>query len=57
MNADAPVLNRISQRTIGGALTVANTLECGFLEKVYETALAHELRSSTWATRPSPSFG
>ena len=46
MNADVPVLNRISQRTIGCALTVANTLGCGFLEKVYENALAHELRQA-----------
>jgi len=46
MNADAPVLNRISWRTIGCALTVANTLGCGFLEKVYENALAYELRQA-----------
>src|ERR1700752_4548599 len=46
MNADVPVLNRISQRTIGCALTVSNTLGCGFLEKVYENALAYELRQA-----------
>ena len=46
MNADAPVPNRISQRTIGCALSVSNTLGCGFLEKVYENALAHELRQA-----------
>ena len=46
MNADASVLNRISQRTIGCALTVSNTLGCGFLEKVYENALALELRQA-----------
>jgi GxxExxY protein len=44
MNADVAVLNRISQRTIGCALAVSNTLGCGFLEKVYENALAYELR-------------
>jgi GxxExxY protein len=44
MNADALTLNRISQRTIGCALTVSNTLGCGFLEKVYENALTYELR-------------
>ena len=44
MSADVAVLNRISQRTIGCALTVANTLGSGFVEKVYENALAHELR-------------
>ena len=46
MNADASVLNRISQRTIGCALTVSNTLGCGFLEKVYENALVLELRQA-----------
>jgi GxxExxY protein len=46
MNADATVLNRISQRTIGCGLTVSNTLGCGFLEKVYENALAYKLRQA-----------
>jgi hypothetical protein len=41
---DAPVMKRIFWRSIGSALTVANTLGCGFLEKVYENGLAHELR-------------
>jgi GxxExxY protein len=36
-------LNGITERVIGCAYTVANTLGCGFLEKVYENALAHEL--------------
>jgi PD-(D/E)XK nuclease superfamily len=44
MNADE--LNRISERIIGCAFAVANTLGVGFLEKVYENALAHELRKS-----------
>jgi len=34
----------ITEKIIGCAYTVANTLGCGFLEKVYENALAHELR-------------
>ena len=38
------VLNGISERVIGAAFKVSNTLGCGFLEKVYENALAHELR-------------
>ena len=37
------MINRITQRIIGCAYTVSNTLGCGFLEKVYEKALAHEL--------------
>ena len=43
MNADARRLNEISERVIGCAYMVANTMGCGFLEKVYENALAHEL--------------
>ena len=34
----------LTERIIGCAYTVANTLGSGFLEKVYENALAHELR-------------
>ena len=37
-------LNKITEFVIGGAMTVSNTLGCGFLEKVYENALAVELR-------------
>jgi hypothetical protein len=37
MNADAPVLNRISQRTIGCAMTVANTLGYGFRRRSTKT--------------------
>ena len=36
--------NGITRRIIGAAQTVSNTLGCGFLEKVYENALAIELR-------------
>lgn len=39
-------LDRISERVIGCAFAVSNTLGVGFLEKVYENALAHELRKS-----------
>ena len=46
MNADETFLNRISERIIGCAYTVSNALGCGFLEKVYENALAHELRKA-----------
>jgi len=43
MNADSKGLDETSERIIGCAFTVANTLGAGFLEKVYENALAHEL--------------
>lgn len=33
-------------RIIGCAISVSEVLGCGFLEKVYETALAHELRKA-----------
>ena len=44
--ASAEELNRITERVIGCAYTVSNTLGAGFLEKVYENALAHELRKN-----------
>ena len=44
MNTNVTVIDAISNRIIGCALTVANTLGSGFLEKVYENALALELR-------------
>ena len=46
MNADErrQELNRITERIIGSAFSVAKVLGNGFLEKVYENALAHELR-------------
>jgi GxxExxY protein len=43
---DGNEFNWISERVIGCAFPVANTLGTGFLEKVYENALAHELRKS-----------
>jgi GxxExxY protein len=39
-------LNQLSERVIGCAYTVGNTLGCGFVEKVYENALAHELQKA-----------
>jgi GxxExxY protein len=39
-------LNPLSTRIIGCGLRVAGTLGNGFLEKVYENALAHELRKA-----------
>lgn len=45
MNTDNPDTS-LTERISGCAYTVANTLGHGFLEKVYENALAHELRKS-----------
>jgi len=47
--ADEELRNRINdtaEKVIGCAFTVSNTLGIGFLEKVYENALAHELRKA-----------
>ncbi len=41
---DREELNRLSSKVIGAAQRVSTILGCGFLEKVYENALAVELR-------------
>jgi len=37
-------VNGITGKIIGSAYTVSNSLGIGFVEKVYENALAHEIR-------------
>jgi GxxExxY protein len=44
MHTDESSANRLTEPIIGCAFQVLNTLGAGFLEKVYENALAHELR-------------
>jgi len=44
MNADDVETDVVTEQIIGCAFTVANTLGIGFLEKVYENALTHEMR-------------
>ena len=39
-DAEREELDRLTERVIGCAYEVSNTLGCGFLEKVYENALA-----------------
>ena len=46
MHADEVRINGISGRVIGCTFQVLNTLGSGFLEKVYENALVHQLRKS-----------
>jgi GxxExxY protein len=51
MNADERRLeqdkmSQLTEKVIRCAFTVSNTLGCGFLEKVYENALTHELRKA-----------
>lgn len=38
--------DRVTEVIIGCAFKVSNNLGCGFLEKVYERALVHELRKA-----------
>ena len=44
--ADRERLNQISKQILGCAFAVSNGLGSGFLGKVYENALAHELRKA-----------
>jgi GxxExxY protein len=37
-------LNRLTEKIIGYAFSVSNSLGAGFLEKAYENASAYELR-------------
>src|SRR5690348_8538844 len=46
MNTNRDIANDLSNRIIGCALLVSNKLGTGFLEKVYENALAYELRKA-----------
>ena len=42
---DVDGINTVTEKIIGSAFAVANTLGTGFLEKVYENSLSVELRS------------
>ena len=44
--AEEQRIREVTDRIIGCAFNVSNTLGVGFLEKVYENALAHELRKA-----------
>jgi GxxExxY protein len=48
---DTDNINGISRVIIGKAFVVSNTLGVGFLEKIYENALAYELRAAGVAVR------
>ena len=43
----SPDANLITEKIIGCAYDVSNTLGTGFVEKVYENALVHRIRKST----------
>jgi GxxExxY protein len=46
MNTEDGRLDSVTRTVIGCAYRVANTLGCGFLEKVCANALAHEIRKA-----------
>lgn len=46
LNMSDNELNKLTEQIIGCAFRVSNVLGSGFLEKVYENALAHEIRKS-----------
>jgi GxxExxY protein len=57
MNTDGKVLHQeLTQDIIGAAFDVHNTLGCGLLEKVYESALAHELSLRGHDVTPQKEF-
>lgn len=49
LNNSPNEMDVLTQRVIGCAYNVSNVLGCGFLEKVYENALAIELRKAGFA--------
>src|SRR3954451_6261907 len=54
MNTDRVAHNLLSEKIIGCAFVVSNALGVGFLEKVYENALAHELRKAGLLVEQQP---
>ena len=45
-------LNEITEKIIGCAFKVGNTLGCGFLEQVYQNSLVYELRKTGMLVEP-----
>ena len=57
MNANSRQdLDTLSSKVIGCAFSVSNSMGCGYLEKVYENALAVELRYTGMAYSQQTSF-
>jgi GxxExxY protein len=50
-------LNQTTESIIGYAYTVGNTLGHGFLEKVYENALSHELMKNALCVKQQSPIG
>ena len=56
MNADSHRLDRLTEKIIGCAYRMANSLGSGFLKKVYENALAIELTNAQIAVAQQKSI-
>ena len=54
--SNSPELDKITERILGCVFKVSNTLGSGFLEKVYENALLHELRKDGLVVLPQYSL-
>ena len=54
-DGDNSSINELTERIIGCAFQLHNSLGCGFLEKVYENALAHELRKNKFEVQQQES--
>jgi GxxExxY protein len=52
MNADERRLNEITEIVIACAFAIANSLGCGFLEKIYENAMLVELTARGFKAQP-----
>jgi len=52
----AQEVNEITRKIIGCSYTISNTLGIGFVEKVYENALAHEIRKTGLAVQQQYAF-
>ncbi|MCU1290310.1 MAG: hypothetical protein JWN60_2539 [Acidobacteria bacterium] len=49
-------INQLTETIIGCAYKIGNALGCGFLEKVYENALAYEIRKNGLEARQQESI-
>jgi len=54
MTTDQHGVSNLTEQIIAYSYRVANGLGCGFLEKVYENALVHELRKSDIRVEQQP---
>ena len=56
MKTEEDRLRPVTETIIGCAFRVVNALGCGFLEKVYERALTHEIRRAGLEVKEQPAI-